>query len=152
MDIELFTPAPFSVSREEAGIVLLAIVLSAICVYAPCRWSYRRIQPPGDQDVRRYLPYLYVVFFFTVSAALVKNYLYFRYVLANGYLAFFTDYYRLAATVPLPVRLIAVLDLTGFSRALRNRKRGERNCCGRSPSYISQLRGCIWPRVREEAR
>jgi oligosaccharide repeat unit polymerase len=114
LDIELFTPAPFSVSREEAGIVLLAIVLSAICVYAPCRWSYRRIQPPGDQDVRRYLPYLYVVFFFTVSAALVKNYLYFRYVLANGYLAFFTDYYRLAATVPLPVRLIAVLDLPVF--------------------------------------
>ncbi|HTZ57188.1 MAG TPA: O-antigen polysaccharide polymerase Wzy [Acidobacteriaceae bacterium] len=112
--IELFTPAPFSVSREDAGIVLLAIVLSAICVYAPCRWSYRRIQPPGDQDVRRYLPYLYVMFFFTISASLVKNYLYFRYALDNGYLAFFNDYYRLAATVPLPVRLIALLDLPVF--------------------------------------
>ncbi len=94
--------------------MLLAIVLSAICVYAPCRWNYRRIQPPSDQDVRRYLPYLYVLFFFTISASLVKNYLYFRYALAHGYLAFFTDYYRLAATVPMPVRLIAVLDLPVF--------------------------------------
>ena len=114
LDIELFTPAAFSVSREAAGIVLLAIVLSAICVYAPCRWSYRRIAPPGDRDVRRYLPYLYVVFFFTISASLIKNYLYFRYALANGYMAFFTDYYRLAASVPLPVRLIALLDLPVF--------------------------------------
>jgi len=114
LDIELFTPAPFSLSREEAGIVLLAIVLSAICVYAPCRWSYRRIAPPSDRDVRRYLPYLYVVFFFTISASLIKNYLYFRYALANGYMAFFTDYYRLAGTVPLPVRLIAPLDLPVF--------------------------------------
>ena len=69
LEIELFTPAPFSIPREEAGIVLLAIALSAICVYAPCRWNYRRIQPPGDQAVRRYLPYLYVVFFFALSAA-----------------------------------------------------------------------------------
>ncbi|MGA8874592.1 MAG: O-antigen polysaccharide polymerase Wzy [Candidatus Korobacteraceae bacterium] len=114
LDIELFTPAPFSLPREDVGIVLLAIVLSAICVYAPCRWNYRRIKPPGDQAVRRYLPYLYVLFFFTISASLVKNYLYFRYALAHGYLAFFTDYYRLAGTVPMPVRVIAVLDLPVF--------------------------------------
>ena len=124
--IELFTPAPFSISREEAGIVLLAIVLSAICVYAPCRWNYRRIPPPGDQAVRRYLPYLYLVFFFTISAALVKNYLYFRYALDNGYLAFFNDYYRLAATVPLPVRLIALLDLPVFIAIFVIEKRKKR--------------------------
>jgi hypothetical protein len=112
--IELFTPAPFSIPREDAGIVLLAIALSAICVYAPCRWNYRRIPPPGDQAVRRYLPYLYVVFFFTISASLVKNYLYFRYAQDHGYLAFFNDYYRLAATIPLPVRLVALLDLPVF--------------------------------------
>ena len=113
--IELFAPVPFTIAREEAGIVLLAIVLSAICVYAPCRWKYRRIEPPGDQAFRRYLPYLYLVYFFTISAALVKNYLYFRYALDHGYLAFFNDYYRLAATVPLPVRLIALLDLPVFT-------------------------------------
>ncbi|MGA2904133.1 MAG: O-antigen polysaccharide polymerase Wzy [Candidatus Korobacteraceae bacterium] len=125
-DIELFIPAPFGISREEAGIVLLAIALSAICVYAPCRWNYRRIQPPSDQAVRRYLPYLYVVFFFTISAALVKNYLYFRYALDHGYLAFFNDYYRLAATVPLPVRLIALLDLPVFLAIFVIEKRKKR--------------------------
>ncbi len=112
--IDLFTPAPFSIPREDAGIVLLAIALSAICVYAPCRWNYRRIQPPGEQAVRQYLPYLYVVFFFTISAALVKNYLYLQYALEHGYLSFFNDYYRLAATIPLPVRLVALLDLPVF--------------------------------------
>jgi len=112
--IELFIPVPFGISREEAGIVLLAITLSAICVYAPCRWKYRRIQPPTDQTTRRYLPYLYLVFFFSISAALVKNYLYLRYALDNGYLAFFNDYYRLVANVPLPVRLTALLNLPVF--------------------------------------
>jgi oligosaccharide repeat unit polymerase len=115
LEIELFTLAPFSISREEAGIVLLAIALSAICVYAPCRWNYRRIQPPGDQAVRRYLPYLYVVFFFSISAALVKNYLYLRYMWNHGlYLTFFNDYYRMVANVPLPVRLVALLNLPVF--------------------------------------
>ena len=115
LEIELFTPAPFSIPREDAGIVLLSIALSAICVYAPCRWHYRRIPPPGDQAVRRYLPYLYVVFFFALSAALVKNYLYLQYVRDHGlYLTFFNDYYRMVANVPLPVRLIALLNLPVF--------------------------------------
>ncbi len=114
LEIELFTPAPFSIPREEAGIVLLAIALSAICVYAPCRWNYRRIQPPGEQSLRRYLPYLYVVFFLALSATTVKNYLYLRYALDHGYLVFFNDYYRLVANVPLPVRLVALLNLPVF--------------------------------------
>jgi len=77
-----------------------------------------------DQAVRRYLPYLYVVFFFTISASLVKNYLYFRYAQDHGYLAFFNDYYRLAATIPLPVRLVALLDLPVLS-PFRYRKKKE---------------------------
>ena len=114
-EIELMTPLPFSIPREEAGIVLLAIALSAVCIYAPCRWKYRRIGPPGDETIRRYLPYLYVVFIFTISAQLVKNYIYLRYVLDNGlYLVFFSDYNRLVASVPLPIRLVAPLNLPVF--------------------------------------
>src|SRR5271167_1222736 len=37
-EIELMTPLPFSIPRDEAGLALLVIALSAICVYAPCRW------------------------------------------------------------------------------------------------------------------
>ena len=113
--IDIETTLPFPIRREEAGIVLLAIAMSAICIYAPCRWNYRRIEPPSDQTMRRYLPYLYVVFIFTISAQLVKNYLYLRYALDNGfYLVFFSDYNRLAASVPLAVRLIAPLNLPVF--------------------------------------
>ncbi len=113
--IELMTATPFGVSREEAGIVLLAIVLSGICIYAPCRWSYVRIHPPGDEALRRYLPYLYTVFIFTISAQLLKNYIYLRYALDNGwYLVYFNDYNRLAASVPMPIRLVALLNLPVF--------------------------------------
>lgn len=38
--------SPFDISREDAGLTLLALSLSAICIYAPCRWMYRSIAPP----------------------------------------------------------------------------------------------------------
>ncbi len=37
--ITLMTAYPFDMSREVAGSVLLSIALSAICIYAPCRWN-----------------------------------------------------------------------------------------------------------------
>src|SRR6202051_2691686 len=39
--ITLMTSEPFDVSRNVAGLTLLSIALSAICIYAPCRWKYR---------------------------------------------------------------------------------------------------------------
>src|SRR5271167_1736848 len=34
----------FVLTRNEQGIVLLCIALSAICIYAPCRWCYRPVK------------------------------------------------------------------------------------------------------------
>ena len=110
--VEAMVDAPFGISRDQAGIVMLSIVLSAICVYAPCRWNYRRISPPTDVAVRRYLPYLHLVFFSSLPFLLYKNYLYYRYIRGHGgYMVFFSDYGHLAASVPLVVRAVALLTL-----------------------------------------
>src|SRR5271165_6122825 len=61
MQVVIMTPAPFQVPREIAGLVLLALALSAICIYAPCRWMYRPIAPPSDVTVTKCLPYLYLL-------------------------------------------------------------------------------------------
>lgn len=93
---------PFDLSREEGGIVLLCLALSAICIYAPCRWNYQRIQPPADGPVRRYLPYLYLLFYATLPIQLFKNYRYYEYVQQHGgYLSFFINHGDIAASVPL---------------------------------------------------
>ena len=110
--VEVMVDAPFGISRSDAGIVMLCIALSAICIYAPCRWNYRRIPPPSDLNVRRYLPYLYLVFLSSLPFLLYKNYLYYRYIQGHGwYTVFYNDYDRLAASVPLVVRVVALLTL-----------------------------------------
>ncbi len=110
--VEAMLDTPFGISREQAGIVMLSLVLSAICVYAPCRWNYRRVPPPSDVAVRQYLPYLYLVFFSSLPFLLYKNYLYLRYIQEHGgYMVFFSDYSNLAASVPLVVRLAALFTL-----------------------------------------
>ncbi|HEY4930982.1 MAG TPA: O-antigen polysaccharide polymerase Wzy [Terriglobales bacterium] len=110
--VEVMVDSPFGISRDEAGIVMLCIVLSAICIYAPCRWNYRSVPPPTDRNVRQYLPYLYLVFFSSMPFLLYKNYLYYRYIQAHGwYTVFFNDYSRLAASVPMVVRLAALLTV-----------------------------------------
>ena len=110
--VELMVAEPFGISRIEAGVVMLCIALSAICIYGPCRWNYRRIPPPTDVNVRQDLPYLYLVFFSSLPFLLYKNYLYFRYIQEHGgYIVFFSDYGHLAASVPLVVRAVALLTL-----------------------------------------
>ena len=104
--------SPFEISRSEAGIVMLCIALSAVCIYGPCRWNYRPITPPTDVNVRQYLPYLYLVYFASMPFLLYKNYLYYSYIQAHGlYTVFFNDYARLAASVPSVVRVVALLAI-----------------------------------------
>jgi hypothetical protein len=110
--VGLMREYPFSVSRGVSGLVLLCLALSAICVYAPCCWRYRRVPPPANSGVRQYLPYLYLVYFVSWPFLLYKNYLYYRYIQENGgYVAFFSDYANLVANVPVVVRLMALLPL-----------------------------------------
>jgi len=113
--VQIMTPNPFYVSRDTIGIVLLSLALSAICVYAPCRWNYQKLPPPDYVEVRRYLPYLYLVFFATLPVQLLKNYLYYQYALENGgYTSIFLYHSAMVANVPLLARLLAALTLPAF--------------------------------------
>lgn len=110
--VVVMVDTPFGIARNDAAVVMLCMVLSAICIYAPCRWNYRRIPPPSDANVRQYLPYLYLVYFSTLPFLLYKNYLYYRFIQGHGwYTVFFNDYNRLAASVPLVVRVAALFTL-----------------------------------------
>jgi oligosaccharide repeat unit polymerase len=106
---------PFDLSRDEAGIVLLCLALSAICIYAPCRWNYRQISPPADAWVRRYLPYLYLLFYATLPIQLFKNYKYYEYVQQHGgYAYFWLNHGGVASSVPFLVRAIVLISFPVF--------------------------------------
>ena len=106
---------PFSVSRYEAGLTLLLLTISAICVYAPCRWKYERLEFPSDVQVRRYLPYLYLVFFATLPVQLFKNYRYYDYIQEHGgYTSFYVNHAAVAASVPFLVRVFPLIVAPTF--------------------------------------
>jgi oligosaccharide repeat unit polymerase len=110
--VTLMTPYPFDVSREVAGLVLLSIALSAICIYAPCRWNYRSFSPPRSGSFERFLPYLYLLFGLSVPVQLYKNFCYYRYAKEHGgYLVIFVDHGGMAASIPVAVRAISLISL-----------------------------------------
>ena len=110
--VVVMVDAPFGITRNDSGIVMFCIAISAICIYAPCRWNYQSILPPADRTVGQYLPYLYVVYCSTLPFLLYKNYLYYQYIQGHGwYTVFYNDYSRLAASVPLVVRVAALFTL-----------------------------------------
>lgn len=110
--ITVLTPYPFDVSRDVTGLALLSIALSAICVYAPCRWNYHSFSPPSGESFGRFLPYLYFLLCISVPVQLFKNYRYYEYARDHGgYLIFFIDHGGLAASVSLPVRAISLISL-----------------------------------------
>jgi len=113
--VRLDTPYPFDLSRAQAGTVLLCVVLSAICVYAPCRWNYRSFGPPSAAKARRYLPYLYWLFYGSVPIQIFKNYAYYQYAQEHGgYVYFWVNHGDFAASVPLWVRLVSLATLPAF--------------------------------------
>src|SRR5438445_368053 len=77
--ITLMTSEQFDVSRNVAGSVLLLIALSAVCIYAPCRWNYRPFSPAPSRSFGRFLPYLYLLFSLSVPVQLYKNFCYYQY-------------------------------------------------------------------------
>ena len=110
--ITLMTSYPFGVSRDVAALVLLSIALSAICIYAPCRWSYRSFSPLRSGSFGRFLPYLYFLLSLSVPVQLYKNYRYYEYAREHGgYLVFFIDHGGLASSIPMAVRAISLISL-----------------------------------------
>jgi hypothetical protein len=110
--VTLMTSYQFGVSRDVAALVLLSIALSAICVYAPCRWNYRSFSPPRSGPSVRFLPYLYFLLCLSVPVQLFKNYRYYEYAKDHGgYLVFFIDHAGLASSIPMAVRAISLISL-----------------------------------------
>lgn len=110
--VTLMTSCQFDLPRAAAGTVLLALALSALCVYAPCRWNYRPLPPLRNGTFGGFLAYSYLLFALSLPVQLYKNYCYYAYARDHGgYLVFFTDHGGLAASIPLPVRAISLISL-----------------------------------------
>jgi oligosaccharide repeat unit polymerase len=112
MAVHLYQFVPFNTGRMNEGAVLLCLNLSAICIYAPCRWRYVGLPAPPTTPVRQYLPYLYLVFFATLPLQIYRNYSYYTWIQEHGgYMAIFQGHAELAASVPLIVRAVPVVSL-----------------------------------------
>ncbi len=113
--VRIETRIPFDLSREQQGTVLLCIALSAVCIYAVCRLSYRRMGVPDVAQARQYLPYLYLLFYLSVPVQIFKNYSYYQYAQDHGgYMYFWVNHGEFAASVPFWVRLVSLLTLPSF--------------------------------------
>jgi hypothetical protein len=113
--IAAIAPHPIDLSRPEAGTVLLCLILSALCIYGVCRWSYRRITPPPSTPVKRYLPFLYLIFYGTLPIQAYKNYSYYHFVQRHGgYLYFWTHHGDIVSSVPFFVRAIVLINAPAF--------------------------------------
>jgi oligosaccharide repeat unit polymerase len=109
------TGAPFDISREATGLSLLAVGSAALLVYLPCRWCYRPIDPPQTGRVKKYLPYLYLLFFLSLPVQAFKNYEYYQVAQANGgYLYYYVNHAAFASSVPFLVRLLALAAFPTF--------------------------------------
>jgi hypothetical protein len=124
--VTLMTSYPFSVPGNAVALVLVSLALSAVCIYAPCRWHYRAFAPPGKGSCGRFLPYLYLLFCWSVPVQLYKNFCYYQYARDHGgYLALFLDRGGLVSSVPLAVRAVSMVSLPAFAGVfvLEGRKR-----------------------------
>ena len=108
-------PHSFDLTRSEAGTVLLSLSISALCVYSICRWNYAPIPPPSDSAVKRYLPYLYLVFYSTLPIQLYKNYSYYEFIKRHGgYLYLWIHHGDIVSSVPFVVRAVVLINAPAF--------------------------------------
>ncbi|MGA9566601.1 MAG: O-antigen polysaccharide polymerase Wzy [Candidatus Korobacteraceae bacterium] len=115
LQVQLMQDDPFSIGRMNEGIVLLCLALSAICLYAPCRWNYSPFPPPNTREVRQYLPYLYLLFLVSLPIQLYKNYMYYQWAQQHGgYASIYINHASLAASVPFFVRVIPIISFPVF--------------------------------------
>jgi hypothetical protein len=110
--VTLMTSSQFDVSQEVAATALLAIALSAVAIYSPCRWNYRALPRPKIESLTPFLTYLYWLLYCTLPVQLFKNYRYYQYAQEHGgYLAFFVDHGGLASNIPMAVRAVSLISL-----------------------------------------
>ena len=126
MQIAVATPVPFTIGTRAAEITLLMLVISAICIYIPCRLSYRTVVfEPAAGD--RWLLALYLLIFITFPLAFYKNWIYFSFIRSHGgYLAVFTDNAEIIQSAGSFVRAIALINGTALLVAYVLERRTKR--------------------------
>lgn len=114
MQIDLSTAIPIRISTSAAEITLLIVVLSAILVYAPCRFGYRPAVFRAGRE-QRWLPALYLLILITFPVALYKNWLYLSFIRAHGgYLSVYTDNSQILQSAGTLVRSLALVNSTAL--------------------------------------
>lgn len=112
--IELQTAVPFDVSDTSAELTLCVVLLSAVCIYLPCRWNFRSVRFDAGSE-QNWLPAAYILLALTFPAVLYKNYQYFDFVRSHGgYLAIYTDSDEVLHTVGFATRLLSLLAYNTF--------------------------------------
>ena len=126
MEIIVATALPLRISTGAAEITLLLLVLSAVCVYAPCRIGYRpAIFRTGSEA--QWLPALYVLILITFPFAFYKNWAYFSFIRDHGgYLAIYTDSAAVLASAGALVRGFALVNSSALLTAYVFERRPKR--------------------------
>ena len=105
----------FDPSREVQGTTLLCVALAGVCVYATSRLTYRPVPVPDTNSARKYLPYLYLLYFLSLPVQLFKNYRYYQFAQEHGgYLSIFLSHKSVTATVPFLVRIVPLIAFPVF--------------------------------------
>lgn len=126
MQIEVATAVPFTIGTKAAELTLLMLVLSAICVYAPCRLSYKPVvfETTG---ANHWLQALYLLIFITFPFAFFKNWVYFSFIRDHGgYLAVYTDNAQILQSAGGFVRVVALINSTALLSAYVIERRQRR--------------------------
>lgn len=105
---------PINVNRTTAEMTMLAILISAVCIYMPCRFRYTRLTMP-DSPPPRVMRALYRVYFLTVPFLLYKNLRYFLFIKSHGgYLALYTQGADVIGTVSVAARTLSFFATLAF--------------------------------------
>ena len=138
--VRILTAYPFDLTRDQQGTVLLSLALSAVCIYSTCRLLYRRIGVPTTDAARKYLPYLYLLFWISVPIQVFKNYSYYQYAQDHGgYIYFWVNHGEFTATLPLWVRLVSLVTLPSFVGIFVIEKRKRYLYAATSAYFLSSL-------------
>lgn len=109
LNIEVQVLIPYGVSRLSEGITLVLIAASAVCVYIPCRLSYRRVVFSAGPE-QAWLRPLYILLAVTLPFSVYKSYTYLSYIRSHGgYMSIFTDSQAVLQSAGTPVRIVALV-------------------------------------------
>lgn len=102
----------FTISQSSQNLTLFLIVISALSVYIPCRFTYKKIVFEGGRE-QRWLKPLYALLTITIPFAAYKNYIYLEFVRTHGgYMAIYLDSHALLQSAGTAVRTLALIGTT----------------------------------------